>query len=124
MSDQSNLFPENKPKLPDLSTHGAVRKTDPPTSKVAAANVKANDLELVFLYCLYKNGNRTAEEVVNITGKAMDSITPRTAALKRKKLIIPTEETRRGKSGAKRIVWELTDFGREVVIRAIGEGKF
>lgn len=111
-------FQPTRPGFP-VHTHGAARHTDPETSKIAAANVKADKLERVVLHCLYKHGNRTAEEITDITGVPIDSITPRTAPLVRKLLIVPTKERRRGASKAKRIVWALTDLGREFVIKSI-----
>lgn len=124
MTKQGTLFPTTMRMLgraavnEDKTEHGLARRTDPQTSKVAAAHVDAGELEMVVLHCLYKHGNKTAEEITTITGRAIDSITPRTAPLKRKKLIVPTEDRRAGVSGAKRIVWAITDLGREVVIRS------
>jgi len=123
--NQPKLFEEPVEKIrADFPvTHGAARHTDPETSKVAAAQVNAGDLELAFLRCLYKNGNKTAEEVTNITGIPIDSITPRTAPLQRKQLILPSGEKRPGASGAKRIVWTLTELGRSIVIDSLGTGE-
>ena len=82
---QHSLFDEESPNFLEMEdifpAHGAARHSDPQTSKVAAAMVKAGELELIFLTCLFHHGNRTAEEITTITGRPIDSITPRSAPL-------------------------------------------
>lgn len=125
--DQPKLFddaPQEQKIRSDFPiTHGAARHTDPKTSKVAAAEVNAGDLEVVFLCCLYRHGNKTSEEVAKVTGCPLNSISPRTAPLIRKELIVDSGERRPGASGKKQIVWAMTDLGREIVIRSLKKGN-
>lgn len=119
---QTELFPpqskirEDFPITAKLSEHGAARHTDPKTAKAAAKSVDAGTLEYTVLECLHEHGPKTAEEMVSITKVAIDSITPRTAPLKRRGFIEDTGERRAGASGAKRIVWGLTAKGRNLFL--------
>lgn len=121
MSEQAELFEEPEPERKWKTradyprTYGAVRRIDPETSKAAAKEVRANELELVFLACLRRHGPSTAEEVTDLTGRPIDSITPRGAPLKRKGLIRWNGEKRPGASGSNREVLELTDLGRKIL---------
>ena len=115
---------------------GAHRNTDPKTSVKAAKSVKATKLEGQVLNELFNReksmsqwntllhlqGNMdtlpsefgmTSEEVALSLDREFDCITPRFAPLLRKELIEKSGITRKGKSGHGRIVWILTEKGRE-----------
>jgi hypothetical protein len=106
---------------------GAHRNTDPETSVKAAKSVKATKLEGQVLDELLKREKflkepfvypadirgMTSEEVALSLDREFDCITPRFAPLLRKELIEKSGITRKGKSGHGRIVWVLTEKGRE-----------
>lgn len=83
--------------------HGAYRHTDPETSKEAAQfDVTRLEGEV---YAVLRIQPSTAEEIAQALGKALPTVTPRFAPLKRKGLIYDTGERRPGASGRSRIVY-------------------
>ena len=95
---------------------GAHRNTDPETSVKAAKSVNATKLEGQVLDQLLASKyvlGLTSEEVALCLNREFDCITPRFAPLLRKGLIEKSGITRKGKSGKGRIVWILTEKGRE-----------
>ena len=95
---------------------GAYRNTDPETSVKAAKSVNATKLEGQVLDQLLASKyvlGLTSEEVALCLNREFDCITPRFAPLLRKGLIEKSGITRKGKSGKGRIVWILTEKGRE-----------
>lgn len=86
-----------------VDEHGAYRYSDPETSKEAALAVKVNRLEQLFVEQLAKYPEGlTAFQVSILCDVPLNSISPRTAPLKRKGKIYDSGERRDGK-----IVWKL-----------------
>lgn len=91
-------------QLFQVDEHGAYRVRDPDTSKEAALSVKVSRLEQLFLEQLAKHQDigLTAFQVSILCDVPLNSISPRTAPLKRKGKIYDSGERRDG-----RIVWKL-----------------
>ena len=83
--------------------HGAHRKDDPETSK-EAAKLDVTELESR-VYGLLRFKPSTTEEIAFSLNKALQSITPRIAPLRRKGFIFDSGVRRKGASGRSRIVW-------------------
>jgi hypothetical protein len=123
---QPRLFdePPEKPKstkpewkvrddFPITHDTGAARHTDPPTSKAAAKSVDATDLEGLVINWLRKQPvtvGATAEEMAAGLQMPLNTISPRTAPLQRKKLIYDSGEKRKGVSGRSSIVWKAVTW--------------
>lgn len=90
----------------DLDFFGMSRKTDPETSKRAAAKVNANKLSQLVIEAL-THGPKTSEEVASWLGRELGSITPRFKPLEAAGLIERSSLRRQGKSGSTRVVWML-----------------
>lgn len=102
-------------RLDDLLAHA--RRTDPETSHAAAkslAKPALNRLETIIVAIIRGRGLRgaTCDEIVSESGLAWNTVSPRLAPLRRRKMITPmvniNSETlvhRRGASGRQQIVW-------------------
>lgn len=90
----------------DLDFFGVARRTDPETSKIAAAKVNANKLSQLVIEAL-THGPKTSEEAAAWLGRELGSITPRFKPLEAAGLIERSTLRREGKSGTKRVVWML-----------------
>jgi DNA-binding MarR family transcriptional regulator len=103
-------------KQPDLfdalRTGGASRRSDPLTSKAAALELDASGLYLACLQAL-DQGPKTSEEIAASSGLNLQSITPRLVPLEEAGLAERTTMRRPGASGRTRIVWAITDKGRQ-----------
>ncbi len=87
---------------------GGVRVTDPETAHAAAAVVDTASLEWLVVNALVGLGGRgTSEEVASRAGVDLQSITPRFRPLVRRGKVKDSGEKRKGKSGRRRIVWEI-----------------
>jgi SOS-response transcriptional repressor LexA len=78
------------------------RTNDPQTSKDAASNVKASQLEQAVLDFIESQGNygaTIAECVKHFNPESSSSITSRPSGLERKNLIFYRGDTRKGNSG-------------------------
>ena len=86
---------------------GAARRTDPDTSHEAAASIKASHFEAFWLALLAERpGGVTAFEVAEASHQRLNSISPRSATLKRKGLIADSGERRYDPTTNRRsIVW-------------------
>lgn len=87
-----------------VDEHGAYRCSDPDTSKEAALAVKVSRLEQLFIeqLTIHREIGLTAFQVALLCDVPLNSISPRTAPLKRKGKIYDSGERRDGK-----IVWKL-----------------
>lgn len=96
--------PTYKPAHAGYPDVGAVRSSDPDTSAAAAVAVKASSLQSIILLHLsgpLNNEGMTGKELAAISGKPLNSITPRFAQLRAKGLI------EAGGMRDKQIVWRL-----------------
>lgn len=73
-------------------------------------------------YAIYRNilkvlvsGGLHADEVASATGIRVRTITPRFVELERMGFINRTAERRPGKTGEPRIVWEITEQGKDLL---------
>lgn len=97
----------------DFTGAAYARRTDPSTSKAAAASVQgelATRLESVVLDTLKQFGDRgaTTHELSDQSGIPFWSLSPRIKPLVRKNLVIDSGERRVGPSGRKSIVWKTS----------------
>ncbi len=90
----------------NLFDWGAWHHSDPDTSETAAKSIKASKIEQLVYDTLIERGPLTAEEIGNVLQIRIQTVTPRTAPLERKGMVIQTEERRKGASGRPRIVYQ------------------
>lgn len=96
-----------------MSEPGAWREGDPDTSMDAAQSVDASRLEALTVETIATQSpdkypvGMTSEEVAEVAGVALQSITPRFAPLQRKGILVNSGLKRPGSSGRSRIVWAL-----------------
>jgi len=105
-----------------FTDHGLARKSDPETSHEAAKEVKIGPLQIAVLRTLRASEQLdppglTMNQVVEISGRPNESITPRFRPLAKKGLIYNTGEKRRNPSGKLAIVWRITKRGRRILDR-------
>ncbi len=118
-TDQTNLFetPRSAMPLGVAEEQGRARHTDPETSKVAAKSVRATSLEIrvvqVIACCPL---GATCGEIVDMTGLAWNTVSPRLKPLREKGLIEVRRDgegkkiTRTGKpSGRAQLVWVIKE---------------
>jgi DNA-binding PadR family transcriptional regulator len=98
--------------MTDLFDYAAARATDPDTSKLAAKLLNPSTLYWACLKVLC-TGPATSEEIARVSGHGLQSITPRLSPLEKAGLVEKTTMRRAGETGSARIVWAITDKGRE-----------
>lgn len=98
MTFQQELFDE----------HARARRSDPVTSKAAAASVEVARMEGKVLEVLrqYPAG-LTTEQITGYTGEPLVSISPRLRPLTEKGLVEDSGERRRNMSGRRAIIWKV-----------------
>jgi DNA-binding MarR family transcriptional regulator len=83
------------------------RRSDPETSKQAAAKVDTHKLESDVLYALHEYGPMTAHQIAEKCRMPLVSISPRLKPLEAKGKVRKTSERRKTPSGATAIVWKV-----------------
>lgn len=98
MTFQQELFDE----------HAHARRSDPPTSKAAAASIEVARMEAQVLEVLrqYPAG-LTTEQIAGYTGEPLVSISPRLRPLAEKGLVEDSDERRLNVSGRRAIIWKV-----------------
>jgi len=93
-------------------TRGGVRTTDPWTSHAAASSINATRLESMVYQVIYRYGRKgcISDEIRSDLGLDNNSITPRFAPLRRKKLIADTGYAKPGNSGRQQTIWITMEF--------------
>lgn len=92
----------------DLFEHAArARRSDPITSKLAAASVDVTPLEMGVIGALKAHGPLTSFEIADILRLSVITISPRMKPLAMKGLIRDSGARRIGQSGRKQTVWEM-----------------
>jgi hypothetical protein len=95
----------------DLDPGGAARRSDPDTSKDAAAETRAQRLERIVLDALRKSEDGlTSEECAAVTQLSLVTVSPRMRPLVRKGKIYESKDRRLNPSGKKAIVWKVIPF--------------
>ena len=90
----------------DLQEPARARRSDPDTSKQAAAVVPVADLEARVLRALRNSrAGMTTHELAWLLNMDLVSVSPRMRPLVEKNLVRNSGELRRGKSGRSSIVW-------------------
>ena len=82
---------------------GLARNTDPDTSH-EAAKIHTSTLESMVFEALNKHGPMTAEEISQVTGVSLQSITPRIKPLMKIGILVDTGLRKPGASGRNRRV--------------------
>lgn len=102
-AEQLDLFHFSRPH-----TEAHARRTDPDTSKQAAASVRLSDLESKVLAVLRARGDAgaTLDEIVEATGLDKVTASPRLRPLVRKGFAVQTSERRTGASGRPQTIWK------------------
>jgi hypothetical protein len=95
---------------------GAYRWNSPDTSIEAAHRVDVAGLLKDCLEAIAQSANGlTNDEIAIATRHPLNSISPRSAQLKRKGLIKDSGKRRPTRTGSKAIVWQITSLGREAL---------
>jgi len=89
------------PTLWDQPAESHARRTDPETSKIAAAMVNASALEAIVWNALLKHGRMNTRTIGDVTDLPRDSVSPRMRPLERRGAVSDTGEREDGC-----IVWE------------------
>lgn len=95
-----------KIKLQGDVDYAPVRRTDPETSRVAAATVDTNALESRVLQALRELGPATIDHVTEHLGLDKVSISPRFRPLANKRLIRDTGRKALSRAGRPSILWQ------------------
>jgi len=100
--------------LPDDDDRAFARDSDPDTSHEAAelmSREKICRLQFIIVKYLRQLGNMgTSEEVENLSGISLQSLTPRFRPMVKKNILIDSGKRKTGKSGRRRILWELVRY--------------
>lgn len=83
------------------------RRSDPATSKEAAASVNTTALEAAVVGALKAHGPMTSFEISDVLRLSLVTVSPRIAPLRDKGIVVDSGERRKGDSGRSRIVWRL-----------------
>lgn len=97
-------------RVPDLEGAGQARRTDPSTAKAAAEiKVSRGSQRWKVLEAITEVGahGATSHELEELTGIRYASLTPRIGELKRGRLIVATDRTRKGRYGVEQEVLVL-----------------
>ena len=92
----------------EIKVTGLARKSDPDTSKEAAAKVDVKKTEYLVLIAIRDSGSQgcIAAELPDLTGLPLNSASARTRPLANKGLIRDSGERRLGPNGRNQIVWK------------------
>lgn len=113
---QPSLFPEPENKIrADFPITVQPRKTDPETSRNWARHLNPDTKKNKAILIMYRQGRKSSRQIAQLTGEEVQNVSPIFAPMVRAELVreVGVEDNW--------TLYELTDSGRELALRLVGE---